>query len=279
MNMNGPRRPVMPANVSAQAVVPVAMPASPVAQNRSDRLEVASVTASWTTEERLVYSTSKPWRACDVFVQPTKTFSTGPQSINHVTVRVYAITASGRALVAKGHFGNDPFGAIVSNPPSPARLTACARCQAERFEVTIQTPGTFSTAGRDALVISVAASDEANDPPPLVGALFFSGAGGGAPAPTFIQHEEYGTGIELFAVSALNLSTLGSADERYLLIGDQLQVRRRVRIGAGPGAFVELDNGDAPLVRFFRDMTLAVYANPEGTGGVQTDVAVSYVFR
>ncbi|MEJ7812890.1 MAG: hypothetical protein WKG32_20920 [Gemmatimonadaceae bacterium] len=179
------------------------------------------------SSETLIYSTRKPWRGIDVYIEPP------PLSLHDtvLTVRVYANVLGVRTLVASGRLGNAVVGGM--NIPAKSSRIVAARCLAESFEVTL-------FAARSAVNlppapdlrrcrVAVLASDQVDEPPAelggvLLGPLISNAAPPTLPA-TVATILDTGTGhwpeAELLWVEGAPGTAVG-ATPRYLLVYDQL---------------------------------------------------------
>lgn len=141
----------------------IAPQGSPEVLTASQELYTQSV--EWPMDvEVSVYTSRRPWRACDVYVIPTPMPTAG-----FFTVRTYAIVGGRRVLIASGRLGF--LAAVAPNPET--KWIVAARSVAAQFETTIQfTPvtvlGPFPVGE---VQIAIAHSNEAVEPPPHVGAI------------------------------------------------------------------------------------------------------------
>lgn len=115
--------------------------------------------------EMLIYTTSKQWRACDVYLAQSAT----QPNVGVWTMRVYALVAGMRVLVATGRLG--PEASNIA-PYRPIWIAA-ARGQASQFEVTLQLLVIGPPITPAKLTVGVACSNEANEPPPSIGLARF----------------------------------------------------------------------------------------------------------
>lgn len=149
-----------------------ALPADATSESVIFKGQISAPRAAGVGQELLIGSTSRPWRAVDVFVDPSELGAgSSSQGETIYRVRVYAVSDVTRALVATGFFVGGTRGNL---------WVASARVVAPRFEVTIQ-PGQVAVdfPGADQALpfaASIVARDEADDAPPWVGAEVVSRA-------------------------------------------------------------------------------------------------------
>ncbi len=177
-----PRVPVYDPPLGVAASAQPSLPASGVTSG----IEARTVRVVWPTtatgavnpgEEIIVYSFTRQWRAVDVYIQDTNAFSLGLV----LSIRIYAISAeSAPILVASGRVGNVIAAASTLRIPA---WVAAARSVSDRFMVTM-TLGVIPVAGSGVPAaaaqfsdITCVGSNEANDVPPLLGTIPFTGAG------------------------------------------------------------------------------------------------------
>lgn len=208
---------------SAQDGAPAELELSnPVVSDVGSTCETASAELKWPNAgEVSVYTTTKQWRACDVFLSQK-----AAQHFNGVfTVRVYALTAGGlRALIATGRLGR--YSQLVVNvAPRMPMWVAAARAQAVRFEITLEYQSTGPTP-LGLITLSLMASNEANEPPEWVGTVRALANAG--PALSSVQIPD----PELVLVQAVPM--VGVAAARFLHIHD----RGNVAVAALTPAFV-----------------------------------------
>lgn len=119
-----------------------------------------------TSPEIIVYQTTRRWRACDVYLDPSGlTERTGAV----LSVFVYAVSSSGaKTLVASGRLSS--VSGVISGYRGPQWVCA-ARGLAEKFEVSFRylDGGAANFAGE--VTMTVVAADEASDPPAWVGVV------------------------------------------------------------------------------------------------------------
>lgn len=148
---------------------PKAPPASPASSQVREHSESFTQAFFYPEEsELLVFSSTKEWSACDVFLlQPNL------QSVLTVfTVRIYAVVAGVRVLVASGRLGNIPTSALNQRPIRP-EWVAAARIRAERYDVTLfASAGASLLGGAEQIQVAVIAHDDPLAPvPEFLGAL------------------------------------------------------------------------------------------------------------
>lgn len=163
MNVRGPRIPAFQPGIPPQVNLP-----APAAQARiTDRSEVYGQQVGWPSGEAKIYTTSKAWKAIDVYLS-----TTNQVPFNGVfTVRVYAVLPAGiRTLIATGRYGRFSQAVAAVAPPQGAAWVCAARAQASTFEVTLEFRTTPGVAPQQ-VAIALCASDEALTPPAWVGVL------------------------------------------------------------------------------------------------------------
>lgn len=153
----------LPPDVYVPATPPnIRRPRPGVGLEVGEDFEAFSQAYEWPIDNELtLFTTSRRWRACDVYIdQP----NTAPSSC--FTVRVYAILPGGqRTLIASGRL------ATVGIPLGPEWIVA-ARAVAARFEVTLTyASGVGGGVSGERVGITVIASDQAVEAPPLLGAI------------------------------------------------------------------------------------------------------------
>lgn len=111
-------------------------------------------------EEFPFYTTTRAWKACDVYVTPPAALPTD----RFIRIRVYAVIEGvGRALVASGYYARHARSA-------QEQVWICAaRARCARFEITYSCIGFPAAAVPLAMPMTVIASDDASPPPPTVG--------------------------------------------------------------------------------------------------------------
>ncbi len=151
---------------------PSGPPPTPPGLGASGESELFVVTSNGPlADPGLIASTSKLWRACDVYV----TVQPSAASINGtLSFFIFAVTRGVRALVASGRISLSPQSGEAAAPsPTAPVWVAAARCGASSFEVV----GTFSNTHADLnpsvvnMTISVIASNVDAPPQEDVGAL------------------------------------------------------------------------------------------------------------
>lgn len=183
-------------------VTPVAPPAPAAEVGRAADFEAFTyrIPQPANTTVYPVYKTHRRWRALDVYVN---TDIAVMLSGTVISVFVYAIAAQGaRTLVASGRLGNVQGGfyngANMQFGVAPTWVAA-ARSQAQQFEIEASitwNPNSGQSALLSELDITVMASDEANDPPPLLGMVPLStDVASGLSFPGLTTNGGFGSGI------------------------------------------------------------------------------------
>lgn len=194
----------------------------------SDRHEVSTQTYVLPQDlgdgEQLVYTTSRQWRACDVYVVPVLGSVAAVTGV--LSVFVYALNQGTRALVASGRFSFAGIGTDSLGNPSPTIIEpmwiAAARAVTGAFEVTARWDqvSAFGAQGNPQVYLTTIAANEALSPPEGVGSDLYSAIcmQGGADA----RLGQLAIGItrppkiEVLHVSGVN----GAAAARYLMMFD-----------------------------------------------------------
>lgn len=123
-----------------------------------------------------VFTTLGTWRACDVYISiPALAVPTAdPLQGAVVSIYVHAVAGSGaRTLVSTGRWRqNAPNPATGAGVLSPEWICA-ARSVQQQFQVSIGVfvPAAVVAATMPPIVVTVVASNQAVDPPPLIGAM------------------------------------------------------------------------------------------------------------
>lgn len=145
--------------------------------NDPEGFEAKSVLYSWPWAPDLsgglgpvVYTTRRRWHACDVYVSFSGRGSSGPPLEKGVlSILIFAVSQSGaRTLVASGRVQDDPGELTIATPV----WVAAARGSAQRWEVVMsmfQGPGAASS--DIDLTVTVVASEDTTEPPPLLGSI------------------------------------------------------------------------------------------------------------
>lgn len=145
--------------------------------------EAKTVQVTWPTSQAApplllskevpVYTFTRQWRACDVYIQDTNLLLPGMV----LSIRVYAVGTSQGAptLVASGRVGLFSIAAAGAGQVIRVPLwIAAARSQAQHFQVTFQVEATTVAAlpasSAQFSTITCVGTNEANDVPPLLGA-------------------------------------------------------------------------------------------------------------
>jgi hypothetical protein len=132
---------------------------------------------------QIVYTTHKRFEACDVYVDlPNLNTQTDPLQGAIISIYVFAISQAGqRTIVASGRLRDNAVHskAVAQGAVVPPTWVASARSVAQRYQVMV---GVYVPAGVIAstmppINVTVVASDQANDSPPLIGAMR-TGSGG-----------------------------------------------------------------------------------------------------
>lgn len=175
-------------------------------------------------QETVVYTTSRPWKACDVYLVPVIGSVTPVTGV--LSVFVYALNQGSRALVASGRFcfagiGTESLGVAAPTITTPMWIAA-ARAVAGAYEVTARWDqiNALGAQGNPQIHLTTIASNEAVEPPPDVGSDLYSAILMVGGADSRLGQLTIGTTrpprIEVLRVSAVN----GAAAARYLMMFD-----------------------------------------------------------
>lgn len=214
-----------------------AMPGGNVTDRDAEVIQVSQL--AWPDRALTVAaSTANRWRACDVFVSLQNMATDAALS-----VLVYGVTGTSRALVASGRLGPGVNYSIPGNVgPGGQLLIASVRAQAQKFEVVVHgagwpAPPAIAPSPR-VVDVTVVASNDANEPPAGVGEAFAfasmqdgsapAGVGGGTYFDTAGGTEALFPLPELRGFSAVNLN---SASPLFFLVGSYVAAQ-----GASPTA-------------------------------------------
>lgn len=201
------KNPVSPAIGFAPRVQPYSPPVTPVAPQapaaevgRASDFEAFTYRIPQPSNAQVypIYKTHRRWRAIDVFVNTDIAVMLAGTIIS---VFVYAIAAQGaRTLVASGRLGNVAGGfyggANMQFGVAPTWVAA-ARTEAQQFEIEasiIWNPNSGQSALLSELDITIMATDEAVDAPPLLGMIGAQSVVDGLGFPGFTTNALFATG-------------------------------------------------------------------------------------
>ncbi len=243
---------------------------SPTAEPEfGEGFEAFSQSYAWPIDTDLtVYTTSKRWRAIDVYVNQIS-----PQpALSAFSVFVYAILPGGmRTLVASGRLGHFS-GAPTATPLLPLWI-ASARAVASRYEVVLRySSASGGGVNGEQIGITVIAADEAVEAPPFLGAIPLSVVHTTALSTTDLSLPE------LLAVSGSKGEAVASPRFIHVLEGSAAAAGRAPvfsfplgdEAAAGGGGFAEFGMQYRSLSGFLRVV-------PSSTVAVCTPVADCYV--
>lgn len=185
-------------------------------------------------------STSRTWKACDVYVNVPSGILSGILSI-----WIYAVAKGVRTLVASGHWVE--LGGGAQEP----RWIAAARAECEKFDVTYSISGQITVGVKPNLPFDVAivASDRANEPPSWLGAV---GVPPGAAIPGAVPQIAWsgtpiGFGVGLDPLTPANVAHPIELLGVHAISSDAIAGKRFVQIFDKKAAPA---NGDFPVMSF-----------------------------
>ncbi|MDB4884467.1 MAG: hypothetical protein JWL95_3233 [Gemmatimonadetes bacterium] len=169
--MRGPTLPRGIRGHESPVAAPSALEQPAGAPADESRREVAQWVATSLPDQGIevsVFSSSRQWRGCDVYLTATADLFTV------LTVRVYAVTKGQRYLVASGRYATSSLelaGDERFNPSIPDAWVAAARSGAASFEVTISSTSFIFVPPTGGFTATIVCADDLTSAPPGVGLI------------------------------------------------------------------------------------------------------------